>query len=136
MAYLDSWIWIEYVLGGEAEADAETVLNDAHDHGGTTSAITLTEVDYIIRREIDRETADFVTSSIEDSDSLRLVSVSDDIALRASSIRTKYYQRRERELSYADSIHIATAVLTDCDVIHTGDSDFESLDEIESIVHC
>ena len=73
MRYLDSWVWLKYVFGGTAESDAGDVLDDAREHGGTTSAIALTEIDYVVRREIDRQTADFVTSSIEDDESLHVV---------------------------------------------------------------
>ncbi|NGM68791.1 type II toxin-antitoxin system VapC family toxin [Natronolimnobius sp. AArcel1] len=135
MQYLDSWVWIEYVLGGAVDDAAKTVLEAAHDDGGVTSTIALTEIDYIIRRELDQETADFVTSSIEDSAAIRVIPVSSDIALQASNIRSKYYSRRERELSYADAIHIATALQKDCSTIQTGDADFDGLDEIDAVVH-
>lgn len=135
MQYLDSWVWLEYVLGGPADEAAEDVLDDAHNGGGVTSAISLAEIGYIVRRELDRETADHVTSSIEDTDSIRVVPVSGEIAYQASGIRTKYYSRRERELSYADAIHVTTALCMDCDVIHTGDSDFVDLDGIDTKLH-
>ncbi|AHG00702.1 hypothetical protein HALLA_05090 [Halostagnicola larsenii XH-48] len=135
MHYLDSWVWLEYVFGGDADAEAETALENAREDDGLTSTIALTEIDYILRRDLDTETADYVTSSIEDDDSVRVVPVSSEIALHASNIRSKYYQRRERELSYADALHISTAIITECDVIHTGDSDFEALEEIETVVY-
>lgn len=42
---------------------------------------------------------------------------------------------RENELSYADAIHVATATLLDCDELHTGDSDFETVEEVPAVVH-
>lgn len=135
MQYLDSWVWLEYVLGGPADEAASNILDDAHNGSGVTSAISIAEVGYIVRRELGRETADYVTSSIDDAESIRVVPVSGEIAYEASGIRTKYYSRRERELSYADAIHVSTALHADCDVIHTGDSDFSGLDEIETKLH-
>lgn len=135
MRYLDSWVWLEYVFDGSASAEASSALQEAHTEGGVTSTIALTEIDYILRREIGDETADFVTSSIEDRNSIRTVPVSDEIALRASSLRTKYYRRREREVSYADAIHLATAIVCDCEILYTGDSDFEEIDEVETVVY-
>ncbi|WP_254663331.1 PIN domain-containing protein [Haladaptatus sp. W1] len=133
--YLDSWVWLEYGLDGTLSDIAEEMIHDARDTGGIVSSITLTEVDYILNREVGSETADLVTSAIEDFEQIHVVPVTSEIALYASRLRTKYYQRRERELSYADAIHLATAVLTDCETLHTGDSDFEDLDELETVVH-
>lgn len=135
MRYLDSWVWLEYVFGGTGEEAARNAIDRSRDDGGVTSTIALTEIDYILRRDVDRETADFVTSSIEDDDAIRVIPVSSEIALRASSLRTKYYRRRDRELSYADAIHIATAIVEGCSVIDAGDSDFNGIEEIETNVH-
>ena len=135
MLYLDSWVWLEYVLGGDTDGAVASVLEEAHENGATTSAIALAEIDYIVRRELDRETADYVTSGIEDVSSIHVAPVTSDVALRASGIRSKYYSRRERELSYADAIHIATALQMDCTVIHTGDTDFEAIEEIRTVIH-
>ena len=135
MIYLDSWVWLEYGLDGTLSDMAEETIHEAQDAGGIVSTIALTEVDYILNREVGSEPADLVTSAIEDFEQIHVVPVTSEIALYASRLRTKYYQRRERELSYADAIHLATAVLTDCEILHTGDSDFEDLDELETVVH-
>ncbi|WP_435156810.1 type II toxin-antitoxin system VapC family toxin [Haladaptatus sp. DFWS20] len=135
MMYLDSWVWLEYGLEGTLWEVAEEIIQNAQSGGGIVSTIALTEVDYILNREVGSETADLVTSAIEDFEEIHVVPVTSEIALYASRLRTKYYQRRERELSYADAIHIATATLTDCEILHTGDSDFEDLDELETVVH-
>ena len=135
MRYFDSWVWLEYVLGGPRGDVAADLVNDAYDDGCVTSAISISEIGYIVHRELGRETADLVTSSIDDANSIRVVPVSSEIAYQGATLRSKYYDRRERELSYADAIQIATAIHTDCDVIHTGDSDFADLDEIETVLH-
>lgn len=133
--YLDSWIWLEYVFEGPAESDAADVLAEATESGAATSTVTLAETAYILRRDAGRDTADYVTSSIEDTESIQLVPVSAEIALRAAGLRRKYYERRSCELSYADAIHIASALRCDCSAIHTGDGDFEDIDEIETICY-
>ena len=135
MLYLDSWVWLEYGFEGDLWEVAEELIETAVERSAVFSTIGLAEVDYVLQRDVDRETADFVTSAIEDLDGVHVVPVTSEIALYGSQLRSKYYSRRERELSYADAIHIATAVLTDCDVIHTGDADFDDLDEIETVVH-
>ena len=133
--YLDSWVWLEYGLRGDQWAVARDVIDEARENGGTVSTIALTEVDYVLAREVDRKTADLVTSAMEDFEAVHVVPVSSEVALHASRLRSKYYQRRENELSYADAIHVATATLLDCDELHTGDSDFEAVEEVTAIVH-
>lgn len=133
--YLDSWVWLEYGLGQAHEAVAGEVIREARQGGGAISTIGLTEVDYILAREIDRETADAVTSGIEDLEDVHVVPVSVEVARLASKLRSKYYDRQAREISYADAIHLATASLLDCDAFHTGDSDFDGVDEVEAVIH-
>lgn len=135
MIYLDSWVWLEYGLGGERDDAARAAIDEAIEDGGVVSTIALTEVDYILSREVDRTTADLVTSTMEDVDSIHVVPVTSEIALYASRLRAKYYQRRETELSYADAIHLATATLLDCSSVHTGDSDFDEVEEVETVVY-
>lgn len=135
MIYLDSWVWLEYGLRDDQWATARDVIDEAVENGGVVSTIALTEVDYVLSREVDRKTADLVTSAIEDFESVHVVPVSSEVALYASRLRRKYYDRRENELSYADAIHVATAALLDCEMLHTGDSDFEVVEEVAATVH-
>jgi predicted nucleic acid-binding protein len=61
--------------------------------------------------------------------------VIDEIAAYAAELRFKYYDPGERELSYADAIHLATAAIhDDCDTLYSGDPDFAGLDEIETVI--
>lgn len=135
MIYLDSWVWLEYGLRDEQWTTAEEIIDEAAANGGVVSAIALMEVDYILAREVDRTAADLVTSAIEDFDEIHVAPVSTEVALFASRLRSKYYERRENELSYADAIHVATAALLDCAALHTGDADFEDVEEVDAIVH-
>lgn len=134
MDYLDTWVWIEYGLEGPNVNIAEDIIDGALDAGAVTSTITLLETAYILGREIDQSGADYVTSAIEDFESIHVIPVTAEIALYAAELRARY-NRQERQLSYADAIHLATAVLTDCDRLQTGDADFEGVTEIEAIVH-
>lgn len=135
MIYLDSWVWLEYGLRGDQWTVARDVIDDARANGGTVSVIALTEVDYILSREVGRKSADLVTSAMEDFESVHVVPVSAEVALHASRLRSKYHERRENELSYADAIHVATAALLDCDELHTGDGEFEPVEEVATVVH-
>lgn len=135
MIYLDSWVWLEYGLGQDHDGVARECIEEARRSGGAISTIGLTEVDYVLARELDREAAAAVASAIEDLDGIHLVPVSVEVARLASTLRSKYYDRQARELSYADAIHLATASLLGCTTFHTGDSDFENVEEVEATVH-
>lgn len=133
--YLDSWVWLEYGLKQTNEATAREVIVDAREDGGMISTIGLTEVDYVVARELDRAAGDEIISAIEDFESMHVVPVTVEVARFASKLRSKYYDRSSREFSYADAIHLATASLLDCSAFHTGDSDFEEVDEVETVVY-
>ena len=135
MIYLDSWVWLEYGLRGDQWETAREVIDDAVADGGAVSTIALTEIDYVLSRDVDRTTADLVTSAIEDFEEINVVPVSSEVALYASRLRRKYYDRQDNALSYADAIHVATADLVGCETLHTGDSDFEDIEEIEAIIY-
>lgn len=135
MIYLDSWVWLEFALDGDdAEAAAE-ILETAKSRGAAFSAIGVTEVEYILTRELDRDAADHLSSAMEDMSHVHLVPVSVEVGRRAAVIRSKYYDAGTLELSYADAIHAATAILLECTEMHTGDSDFESITEIDAVIH-
>lgn len=135
MIYLDSWVWLEYGIRQDHDEIARELIEEARRSGGVISTIGLTEVDYVLDRELDQEAADAITSAIEDLEGVHLVPVSVEVARLASTLRSKYYDRQARELSYADAIHLATASLLECSALHTGDSDFEAVDEVDAVVH-
>lgn len=134
MDYLDTWVWVEYGLDGPHADTAEHVIESIGD-GAVTSTIALLETGYILTREIDQRAADYVTSAIEDLQNVHVVPVTAEIALYAAELRTRYYDRQDRQLSYADAIHLSTAILTDCTTLQTGDADFEGVTEIDAVVH-
>jgi AbrB family looped-hinge helix DNA binding protein len=73
--------------------------------------------------------------AIHDFDGIESMPLVDEIAEYAADLRAEYYDPGERELSYADAIHLATAVVhDDCDVLYSGDPDFEGIDAIETVV--
>lgn len=137
MRFLDSWVWLEYLFSGDRAADAETVIEetDTPDVGGVIAPTIFAEVSYRVRVVDDEETAADAIRAISDYDHIESVPIVDEIAEYAAELRYKYYEPGERELSYADAIHLATATVhDDCDVLYSGDPDFEGLDEIETVV--
>ncbi|GAA0458330.1 hypothetical protein GCM10008985_13170 [Halococcus dombrowskii] len=130
--FLDSWVWIEFFAEDERWRDAEAVIERISERGAVLAPTVLMEVRYRIGQKYDAERADRVVEIIQRFDELEIAPITTEAALTAARLREKYYQRGERELSYADAIHLAIAVMTDCDVLYSGDSDFKELDEIET----
>lgn len=132
MIFLDSWVWIEFFAADERWRDAEAVIERISERGAVLAPTVLMEVRYRIGQKYDAERADRVVEVIQRFDELEIAPITTEAALTAARLREKYYQRGERELSYADAIHLAIAVMTDCDVLYSGDPDFDNLDEIET----
>lgn len=137
MIFLDSWVWLEFLFDGEHADAAEEVIQraDSADEGGLVAPTVVAEVAYRVRVVGDEETADEVVRALGDYDHVESVPVVDEVAAYAAELRYDYYEAGDRELSYADTIHLAVAVLhDDCDSLYSGDPDFADVDEIETVV--
>jgi predicted nucleic acid-binding protein len=137
--FLDSWVWLEYLFGGEKDDEAESLIEraDTPEEGGIVTPTVIAEVSYRVRVVEDDETAEEAVRAIRDYEYIDSVPLIDEIAEYAAELRYEYYEPGERELSYADAIHLATAVVhDDCDALYSGDPDFAALDgiEIETVV--
>jgi len=132
--FVDSWVWIEFFAEDDRWRDAEAVLERIPEEGAVLAPTVLMEVWYRIQEKTDSERADRVVGTIQRFEGLEIAPVTTEAALTAARLREKHYQRGERELSYADAIHLAIAVMTDCDVLYSGDPDFADLDEIETTI--
>ncbi len=137
MMFLDSWVWLEFLFDGEKTDEAESVIlrADTADGGGLITPTVLAEVSYRIRVVEDTETAETAVRAMQEYEYIESFPVVDEIGVYASELRHKYYDRDEQPLSYADAIHLATAVLhEDCHTLYTGDPDFDDIEEIETVV--
>lgn len=137
MIFLDSWVWLEFLFSGDKADEAERVIERANspDEGGLIAPTVLAEVSYRVRDVDDEATAEEAVRAIRDYDHVDSLPLIDEIAEYAAELRFEYYEPGERELSYADAIHLATAVVHDeCEVLYSGDPDFDDLNEIETVV--
>lgn len=137
MIFLDSWVWLEFIFTGEHAADAESVITQANTaaEGGLIAPTIIAEVGYRVRVVEDQDTATEAVGAIREFEYIDSMPLIDEIAEYAAELRFKYYEPGERELSYADAIHLATAVVhDDCEVLYSGDPDFAGLDEIETVI--
>lgn len=135
--FLDSWVWLEYLFSGEKADSAESLVDRANDpdEGGLIAPTVLAEVSYRVRVVEDEETADEAIRAMRDFDHIESAPLIDEIAAYAAELRFKYYEPGERALSYADAIHLATAIVHDeCTVLYSGDPDFAELEEIETVI--
>lgn len=137
MIFLDSWIWLEYIFSGDDADAAASLIERANDPqvGGLIAPTILAEVSYRVRTVEDEATADEAIRAIRDFEHVESAPIIDEIAAYAAELRFKYDEPGQRELSYADAIHLATAVVhDDCRVLYSGDPDVADLDEIETVV--
>ena len=137
MRFLDAWVWLEFLFDGEAADDAEAAIQraDTPEVGGLVAPTVVAEVSYRLRVVDGAEPAEEAVRAIRDYEHVESLPLVDEVADYAVELRHDYYESGERELSYADAIHLATAVVHgDCVVLYTGDPDFEGVDEIETVV--
>ncbi|MFH1721490.1 MAG: PIN domain-containing protein, partial [Candidatus Altiarchaeota archaeon] len=93
------------------------------------STMALTEIRYRILRKYDEQAADEAIALIENQSNVTVIPVIREIALEAADLRNKYYSRADLDLSYADTVHLATALQTNCKTFITGDPDFKKIKE-------
>lgn len=132
MIFIDSWIWLEYFQDDDKSKEAEKILEKISKDGGLICTTVVMEVRYQVRKKYNEQTADKLTAYISSFENLHITPLTEEIALRAADIREKYYNRNEKPISYADSVHIAAAELTNCEKLYSGDPDFENIDEIQT----
>lgn len=137
MIFLDSWVWLEYVFEGDRWRAAEAAIDEANstDGGGIVAATAIAEIAHRIHRQADADTASEAVDAIRELEHVEVLPVTGEITERAAALRDKYYRRGDRELSYADAIHLAMAdAVSGCDTLYSGDPDFEGVDEIDTVV--
>lgn len=88
---------------------------------------------HVLDREKGSEAAEKAMEMIYGFENLDVLPVTPAIAIRGAQLRRKYYSQAEDcTPSYADTIHLATAEeIAECDRLYTGDTDFESVSEVD-----
>ncbi len=137
MIFLDSWVWLEFLFEGEQDETAFSLIERANspEEGGLITPPVLSEVGYRMRVEMGETAGREAVETIRDHEYVESFPVGDELAAYAAELRHDYYERRDCEISYADTIHLAAATVhDDCHTFYTGDSDFEEIGEIETVV--
>ncbi|MBI4895660.1 MAG: PIN domain-containing protein [Candidatus Aenigmarchaeota archaeon] len=130
MIFLDSWIFIEY-FSKKDNKECIRIMEDKSVKLITTTV--LLEVKYRLTKLFDLERANYAMQIIEGLDNLKIMPVTKEIADLACDLRLKYYSDKRRDLSYIDTINLATSIITGCDKFYTGDKDFNGINEIEVV---
>lgn len=137
MIFLDSWVFLEYVFTDDRVDAARDVIERANTRGegGLITPTVIAEVAYRVRTVDDASTANDAVRAIRTLEHVDCLPVVADVGEYAAELRAKYYDPGELEMSYQDAIHLATATLhEDCDVLYTGDDDFDGIEEVETVV--
>jgi predicted nucleic acid-binding protein len=115
---IDSWSWIEYYQGSKAGASGKRYIEGKE--MAVISAINIAEVyRWFLRNQGEKAAKEELNTMKARS---LVIAVTEEIAVKAAEIRD------ERGLGLGDSLILATARVTDAEVL-TGDPDFRDLDE-------
>ena len=132
MMYLDSWVWISFFSDEMTSKRVEKILERLEaGERAVFSVIGLTELLYVMRRRAGRDIAARIHQAVLSFRGLVLLPVTEDVAVLATGLRDKYYDKKKRAFSYADAVHLATACLAGCARFYTGDPDFSGISEME-----
>src|SRR3989344_6300504 len=130
MIFLDSWVFLEY-LGKAEKSDKckELILGQEEK---VISTIVIVELRYHGIKKFGLENTENIISLIEDEDSIITIPITKEIANMAADLRLKYYNEKKRPISFSDTLNLATAILTGCKKLYSGDPDFDGIDEIKT----
>ncbi|HVU10115.1 MAG TPA: PIN domain-containing protein [Phototrophicaceae bacterium] len=93
-----------------------------------TSVVTLTETLMKPIRANDQTVADSYRELLTDTDYIRLISVTPEIAQRAAYVRARY------NLRTPDALHVASALEAKCDAFLTNDLGIKRVTELKVLV--
>lgn len=135
MIAIDSWILIEFFFRGPKHERADRLLEGIqHGEAAVMSPLAIAETKYRIAKKLGMEKARHVIHEIVSFPNIKILPVSIETAILAADLRYKYYHGKTRPLSLADCIHLATALMSKCDVLYSGDPDFKGIEEIKTVV--
>jgi len=127
MIFLDSWVFIEYFSENNNMRATELIENP--DDTRVISSVVITEVKYVVAKKFGVSKASEVINVIQSLPNIRILPVTKEIAEFAAELRLKYYSR-DRQISYIDTLNLATAIAVECSMLYTGDPDFNGINEI------
>lgn len=133
MRYFDSWMFLELFFEDEKYLSVADLFKQSQKEGILLSAIGLFEIKYRLVQKIGQFKAGEALVLIENIPFLHIVPVVSSVSLLAADLRLKYYEKY-CQMSFADALHLATAIQTHCSALYTGDPDFEKVEEIKVFI--
>src|SRR3989344_2091654 len=127
MIFLDSWVFIEYFSENNNRQAVELIENPGDTR--VISSVVIAEVKYVIAKKFGISKASEVINVMYSLPNIRILPVTKEIAEFAAELRLKYYNR-DRQISYIDTLNLATAIAVECNILYTGDPDFNVINEI------
>ncbi len=131
MIFLDSWIWIEVFQEGAKRQRCKELVNSSDIV--VTDPLVLMEVKYKTAKTFDKKKSEEIILTIESFKNVKTLPILPKIAKFAADLRLKYYGG-DKQISYADCIHLATAINSGCNKFYSGDPDFKNIKEIETVI--
>jgi len=128
MIFLDSWIWLEYL--GKTSKSEECKKFIYSSDTKIMNTLVLLELKYHGIKKFDLDNIKQILNLIEDEHTIKIMPITKDIAYLAADLRLKYYNPK-RQISFIDTVNLATAILFGCKKFYTGDPDFKDIEEIE-----
>lgn len=132
-AYFDTFVFMDLLSGREIHT--KKAENHLKNNKGIVSSVLLSELAYHVRRRKGKESMEQVIFYIQSLPNLEIVPVTEEIATLAGRIRAKYRKRIEKNLTYFDCIHIATAIRTECSKFITGDKGFREIKDVRMEIY-
>lgn len=134
---LDSYVLLDVILNSDKAPLAKKYLADVEKGKvtGVVSTFCLLEVKYHVMKRLGHEKGEDACFLIRRMPNMEVISVSKNIAELAADIRNKYYDKKNRPMSFGDAVHIATAIESNCSRVVSGESDFKDIEEIKSEIY-
>lgn len=127
--FLDTSIFLGFFLKDEEWREYKKILQSKSHK--VINTIVLMEIKYNGIKKFGLDKTREILFSIESDESVTIVPIVKEIAEYAADLRIKYYDKK-RQISFADTINLATAILTRCEIFYSSDKDFEKIEEIRT----
>ncbi len=128
MIFIDSWVWLEYLGNMPKSEECRKIIQSSETKIINTAV--LLELKYHGTKKFGSDNTSQALNLIENEDSIEIIQITKDIAYLAADLRLKYYTN-EKQISFIDTINLATAIISGCKIFYTGDKDFLGIKEIE-----
>ena len=133
--YLDTFVFMDILSGGEDSKKAEFYLNKMKEQKCVVSSILFAELAFHLKRKRGKEKAAEILLYISSLPNLEVMPLTLETAQTAGLLRAHYAKRIPKKLTYFDCIHIATALAAGCSKFVTGDRGFRDIKEIEMEIY-